>query len=74
MGPSAGAIFPQASVRLEGGCERLLAELLEHAEQRLVAHLRQPLVDEHLRGRQDHAAKHVVLRLVNRLITDANGP
>ena len=53
---------------------RLLAERLEQAEQRLVAHSRQTLVDEHLRRREDDAAIDVVLHLARRLVADAHRP
>ena len=44
------------------------------AEQKLVAHPRQPLVDEHLRDREHHAAIGVVLQLFGGLISNAHRP
>ena len=68
----AAAKFPQARIRGESPRARLLAERLEAAEQRLVAHTRQTLVDKHLRRGEDDAAINVVLRLKVRQVADAH--
>ena len=49
-----------------------MAQRLETAEQGLVAHARQALVDEHVGGAEDHAAVGVVLHLLGGLIADAH--
>ena len=72
--PRAAAIFPDAGVGLEGDFPRLLAERLELGEQRVVAHVGQPLVDEHLRRAEHDAAVGIVLDLFRRLIADAHRP
>ena len=56
------AIFPDAGVGNQRHRQRPHAQRLQHGEQALVALGRQALVEEHLRGRQDHAAIDVVLR------------
>ena len=73
MDALAAAIFPGAGIRLHGESHRLLAERLEAPEQGRIAHARQPLVDEHLRGREDHAAIGVMLQLLCRLVADTDG-
>ena len=55
---------------LEGKLGGLAAELLKPAEERLVAHAGQALVDEHLRGAEHHAAVDVVLHLHHGRIAD----
>ena len=68
----AAAILPRARIGLEGKAPRLHAQRLEPAEQRGIAHARQPLVDEHLRGAENDAAVGVVLQLLGRLVADAH--
>ena len=58
----AAAILPRTGIGLEGKAARLTPERLEAAEQRRIAHARQPLVDEHLRRAEDDAAIGVVLQ------------
>src|SRR5262245_61157402 len=73
MDVGAAAVLPDPGV----GCERLSqsarAQWLEHREQCGVALVRQPLVEEHLRRRQDDAAVDVVLDLMHGGVADADG-
>src|SRR4029078_1124122 len=64
------AIFPDARVGGEGKLRRLLAEMLQEMEQRLVSRPRQAAVEEHGHGRENDAAIGVMLALVGRGIDD----
>ena len=70
----AAAIFPDAGVGRQRQFQRHLAERLQPLEQRDVALLRQPLVEEHLRGGEDHAAVDVVLYLRDGGVADPHRP
>ena len=72
VGARAAAIFPESGVGLERQRERPLAQRLQQAVERLVAHPRQPFVDEHLCCGKHDAAIDVVLRLQRGLIADAD--
>ena len=50
-----------------------LRHLLHQTEQRLAAGTRQPLVEKHRHGGQNHAAIGVMLNLLHRGIADADG-
>src|SRR5262245_17555159 len=66
------AILPGTRIRLHGEAHGLLAKWLEAPEQSGIAHARQSLVDEHLRGREDYATVSVVLQLLCCLVADAH--
>src|SRR5881296_1319496 len=68
------AQLPQAGVGLVEQGGSALAELLELAEQRLVASQREPRVEEHVRRGEDGRTVDVVLDLGIRLIADPHRP
>ena len=72
MDAPALAVFPDAGIGLEREGRGLLAKRLEHAKQVLVAHARQPPVEEHRRRGKDHAAVSIVLVLRHRGVADAH--
>ena len=67
-------VLPGPGIGLHGEAQGLRAERLQAAKQGCVAHARQPLVDEHLRGGENDAAVGVVLQLLRRLVADAHRP
>ena len=69
-----GRDIPTVRRRARGRAAAPGAQRLEAAEQRRVAHARQPLVDEHLRRAEDDAAIGIVLHLLGRLVADAHRP